>query len=234
MSDGMRPSEEVIAEIRGVTDVVMLSFSTGKDAIAAYIAIRDVFPRIVPYYLYMVPGLEFVEESLAYYERVMRMHITRLPHPALHRWLNNFTFQPPERLRLIEDAGLDVHDYDDIHRALREDFRLPDEAFTASGVRAVDSPVRWAHFKKHGAINYKTRYFYPVYDWRKDRLIDAIRCSGIKLPIDYRVFGRSFDGLDFRFLAPIKEHFPRDYQRILDWFPLAELEMKRYEYSKAA
>jgi len=40
-----------------------------------------------------------------------------------------------------------------------------------------------------------------------------------------------FDGIDYRFMKPIKDHFPRDYQRIIEWFPLAELEIKRREFA---
>ena len=47
----------------------------------------------------------------------------------------------------------------------------------------------------------------------------------MKLGSDYKVFGRSFDGLDLRFLLPIKKHYPRDYQRILELIPLADLEI---------
>ena len=35
-----RPSEEVIAEVREQTDTVLLSFSCGKDSIAAALALR--------------------------------------------------------------------------------------------------------------------------------------------------------------------------------------------------
>lgn len=48
-----------------------------------------------------------------------------------------------------------------------------------------------------------------------------------QLPVDYKLFGRTFDGIDYRFLKPIKENFPRDYEKIITWFPLAELELFR-------
>lgn len=227
----MIPSEAVVAEVRRRTDTVLLSFSTGKDSIAAYLAIRDVFPHVVPYYLYLVPGLEFVEQSLEYYEGVFGRRIVRLPHPSLYRMLSGLVFQPPERCEIIEHAALGRFTYHDINTVLIEELGLPPATHIASGVRAVDSPIRWAHFQRRGAINENTRQFYPVYDWRKARLIDAIKCSGIKLPVDYKLFGRSFDGIDLRFLYPIRQHFPRDYQRILDWFPLADMELARYEFS---
>lgn len=61
----------------------LLAFSTGKDAIGAYIQLRRHFTDIIPFYLYLVPGLEFVEESLDYYEGILGRRILRLPHPSI-------------------------------------------------------------------------------------------------------------------------------------------------------
>lgn len=93
---------ETIDFVRGRQAETLLAFSTGKDAIAAWLALREKFDAVHPYYLYLVPGLEFVEESLDYYERFFGTKIVRLPHPSLHRWLNSFTFQPPERVAVIK------------------------------------------------------------------------------------------------------------------------------------
>ena len=53
--------------------------------------------------------------------------------------------------------------------------------------------------------------------------------NDVKLPIDYEMFGKSFDGLDYRFLKPIKERFPEDYAKIKEFFPLIDLEILRYD-----
>jgi hypothetical protein len=231
----MHTSEEVIAEVRRENPRCMISFSTGKDAIGAHLAIRDHFDEVVPYYLYLVPGLEFVDESLDYYERhLFGRRIIRLPHPSLIRMLNGFVFQPPERCKVIEELDLYEHDYEDIAESIREAEGLPPETMTATGVRAADSPIRYSHFKKRGAINRNKLTFAPVFDWNKERLFGAIQRSGVKLPVDYRLFGRTFDGIDLRFLYPIKQHFPRDYQRILDWFPMADMELFRYTHRSQA
>ncbi|MFD6070295.1 hypothetical protein [Amycolatopsis lurida] len=52
------------------------------------------------------------------------------------------------------------------------------------------------------------------------------------LPIDYEWYGRSFDGLDYRFIEPLSRHAPEDYARALDWFPLAELELLRHDLTR--
>ena len=55
----------------------------------------------------------------------------------------------------------------------------------------------------------------------------SLRPRGLKLPIDYKWFGRSFDGIDYRFISKLRLHSPEDYERILEWFPLADLDIFR-------
>lgn len=209
----------------------LLSFSLGKDSWAAWLSARDHFD-FTPYYLYLVPGLEFVQDYIGYAEQKLGKRIVQLPHPTFYRWINNATFQAPERLRTIAAVGWPDFQYDDMRAAVIEDAGLPEDVWTATGVRAADSPMRRASLIKNQGINVNRRYFYPCWDWKKEQLLEGLTRADIKLPIDYKVFGRSFDGLDLRFLIPIRKHFPRDYQRILEWFPLVDMEIARYEFAE--
>ncbi len=225
------PGEQIVAQVRRETGTkTILAFSTGKDSIAAYLAIRHAFDEVIPVYMYLVPGLEFVEESLAYYERAMLggRRILRMPHPSLYRWLNGYVYQPPERAPVIDAARLPDFDYRDVHDLVRDQEGAP-KALVATGVRSADSPMRHVSIMQHGAILRSKGEYYPVWDWKKDRLLTEIQRSGVKLPVDYRIFGRTFDGLDARFLLPMKKHLPRDYARVLEWFPLAEADVFRAE-----
>lgn len=221
--------QETIARVREHQSETLLAFSTGKDAVAAWLAIRDSFEKVHPYYLYLVPGLEFVEESLAYYEQYFGEKIVRLPHPSLHRWLNEFTFQPPERCLVIEQASLPNHSYQDIRAAMCQMRGLQSDMLVADGVRAADSPMRRIAINTHGPITWSQGKYHPVWDWKKADLLDCFRKHGVKLPEDYKMFGRSFDGIDLRFILPLKKHRPADYRKILEWFPMAELEVFRWE-----
>ncbi len=208
---------------------MLLSFSRGKDAIAAYLALRADGIDVIPYHLYLVPGLEFVAESLAYYEKVFGVRIINMPHPSLYRWLNNAVFQPPERLSAIEAAELPEFDYEDVRRVCCEDYGLDADTWACSGVRACDSPQRRISFTRNGPLNQTLRKASVVWDWRKAEVLTQIEAAGIKLPVDYELWNRSFDGLGYRFLAPLKERLPRDYEKVLEWFPLADLEIFRHE-----
>jgi hypothetical protein len=212
---------------------VLLSFSCGKDSIASWLQLRRFDIEVYPVYLYRIPGLDFVEKSLRYYETWFRTPILRMPHPSLYGWLNLFTFQAPERLALIDEFDPPRFDYDQVFDIARDAYRLGARSLMATGVRARDNPYRWSAVQKYGALNDNRWTFFPIFDWSKQQVIDAIRDAGVKLPIDYKLFGRSFDGLDWRFMKPLKEHLPDDYAKVVEWFPMVELEVKRIEWREA-
>lgn len=223
---------DTIRTMRERSDKCLLAFSCGKDSIGAWLALRQEGMSVTPFYMYLIPELEFVESSLQYYESFFGQKILRLPHPSLYRMINNMVFTPPERCRIIEASSFPQFDYQDLMRGLREWLDIDDDTMTATGVRCADSINRRRHFVKHGSVNWSRKTFYPVWDLRIDGLLGLMRHYKVKVPIDYKIFGRSFDGIDYRFLAPIKQHFPNDFARILEYFPLAELELKRAEYAK--
>ncbi|PJG82687.1 phosphoadenosine phosphosulfate reductase [Caviibacterium pharyngocola] len=207
----------------------LLAFSCGKDAVAAWLAIRDKFEEVIPYYLYLVPHLEFVDESIDYYERFFGVKITQLPHTSVPRLLNNFVVQPPQNCKVIEDAAFPEFDYLDVQKVMCDKFDLPSNTLVADGVRAADSPMRRIAINKHGSISFNQLKYHPVWDWKKADLIECFRKHKVKLAQDYKIFGRSFDGIDLRFLYLIKQHFPKDYQKILELYPMADLEIFRWE-----
>lgn len=208
---------------------VMLSFSCGKDSIVAWLKMREYFIEITPYYLYLIPDLEFVEQSIQYYEQYFGCHIWRLPHPSLHRWMNNCVFQPPDRVEWLRSLKLASFDYDEIRSLVWTATGNKGEGFYGVGIRAVDSPIRWTAIKTHGPVSENQHKFYPIYDFRKADMLTWLEKAQVKLPVDYRMFGRSFDGIDARFLGPIKKYFPKDYQKIIEYIPMADMELYRRE-----
>jgi hypothetical protein len=116
-----------------------------------------------------------------------------------------------------------------VNTFIKEDLGIDDSVLTAIGVRAFDNRYRHFAIDKYGAITEKRKVWYPIYDWDVHRLYDEIKEAGCKLPVDYKIWGKSFDGLDYRFIKPLKENFPRDYEKLKDFYPLIDAELKRYE-----
>jgi len=178
----------------------LLAFSTGKDAIATWCAMRPLFNRIIPVHYELIPGLAFVQESLAYYEDFFKTPIIRKTHPSFVRWLANFVFQTPDRIETIQEARLpDGKGYNQevILEGVRAELGLDPETFVATGVRACDSPYRRLAAQKHGAVNWKRCAWWPVYDWNMDDVDQCLTEARVKLPLDYRLWGRTFDGIDY-------------------------------------
>lgn len=209
----------------------ILSFSMGKDSIAAYIQMKKYFDEVHLVFLYAVPGLQFLERSLAYYEEKFQQRIIRMPQPTFYAMINNGVFNPPNARAVVDELRLPNFNYEHVFDAVRADigYGQDDNAYVGVGCRINDSMNRRASINKYGPVNHRRMQFYPVYDWSKDRLITEISDSGIKLPADYHIWGRSWDGLHYPFLRPLREHYPDDYDRLKEYYPLIDLELKRGE-----
>jgi hypothetical protein len=211
-------------------DTVILSFSRGKDAIAAWLQLRRYFTRIVPFFYYTIPDISFVDESLKYYEDFFGCTIERYPTPHLFRMLRNFIHQPPERCAVIESLDLAKFENQDLEQDMRERFGVPN-ALCALGTRTTDSMVRRTAARRYGTLNPNRRTFWPVFDWTTEDLVREFRAAKVKLPVDYEMFGRTFDGISHLYVAPLRERFPADYERVREWFPMIDLEMFRRQLS---
>lgn len=232
-------SQTIRQDIAARDEKIMLSFSRGKDSISAWLAMLEdgIKPEnIVPVYYYRIPGLKFTMENLEYFEDVFQTRIIRMPHPSLFRMLNELVFQPPNRTGIIEAARMPQPSYQEIEELLRADLKLPDETYIATGVRAADSIQRRTFIKKSGPITHAKKRAAVVWDWTKGECYDYIAAHNIELPPDYELFagkqrrsGRTFDGLAAQFLGPLRDNMPEDYERILEWFPLADVDLFRHE-----
>lgn len=228
---GQPPSTEIRERLKAEARPILVAMSLGKDAIATNIALREAGIETRLAYMYYIPGsqgrttLRFIEDTIHSLEDAFGQQIHCYPHPSLYRWLNNYVYQPPERLAVIEAAQFPHIEYAQLWQLIRADLGLPDDTWVADGVRAADSIVRRASFTRHGAMKPGSRKVSPIYDWQKHEVMDAINSASIPLPVDYNWFGRSFDGIDRRFLEPLRDHAPEDYQRVLDWFPLADTQL---------
>lgn len=223
--------EKLFERIRQDGHTVLLAFSRGKDSLSCWQVLRENGFTVLPIHMDICPGLQFVEDSLAYYEDHFQTKIVRVVHPNFFHWLKTLSFQPPVRCPAIMDAAddgvLPRLGYRKINMRVAREHGLDEQTWVAVGTRITDSARRATVFKKYGPLSYNQRSFSPIFNVTKAELIAILKRGRIKLPIDYQLFGRSFDGVDWKFLAPLAQHLPDDYQRLLHWFPLAHLELIR-------
>ncbi len=223
--------EELLKEVhRRTGDTITLGFSRGKDSIAAWIALKEsgLFKQIIPIHLYLVPGLSFEEDSIKYFEDVFQTKIYQIPHPSFYRYMANNTFAPPGRLWANYDFFYDMQcSYEEQNEWFKETVGIPKKTLQANGVRAMDTMVRRMGLHKHGPFSKDNVKI--IWNWSTKRVLQTIQNHKIKLPVDYEMFGRSFDGIGYQYMKPIRDRFPEDYKKCLQWFPLIEAEMFRFE-----
>lgn len=222
---------------------VILSFSRGKDSIAAWLALLDdgVQPsQIHPIYYDTAPGMRFIREDLDYWEEQFEQHITVLPSPALYGMLFSFVYQPPTRTGYIEALIAAVGKpptYQELEQLYRQGKNLPDSTPVLTGVRASDSIARSTYIKRSGPYSAEKKRMATIWDWTQTECYERIADAGLRLPIDYEWFkrngrknsGRSFDGVAYQFTRGLKENAPDDYAVLKEWFPLIDLDHFRHE-----
>lgn len=217
-----------------VSEATVLGFSRGKDSIATALAIGDDLD-VYPVFCYSIPGLTFIEESLDYYSRKLfhGRKIEQYPEGAFYRWLNSGMYQTPGTAKVIEAANLVASGHAwwrQVTSWVVEDHGLSEPTLSATGLRATDSPMRFLNVKNTGVIRPSAGNWCPIWDYSKADVVAAVERSGISLPIDYLLFGRSFSGgLDARYLVPLKRHRPQDWKIVLEMFPLADVIVWKYE-----
>jgi len=211
-------------------DSALLSFSAGRDALAAALALREHYEEVVPFYMYLVPGLTFVEESLDYYERkLFGRPVLRVPHPSFLRWTKMHLFSDPVKAAIVDEREIPLLSFTDLEVMVRQEEDLDPDCLVATGVRAEDGPIRMMALRKYGPITLSKKKWHPIWDWSKTEVVHAIAKAGLKLSGEYAWMKRSFDGIHVGYLAPIKQNAPADNQKILDWFPFVEAEVWRHE-----
>jgi hypothetical protein len=222
--------ERIAAESR--TSDVICAFSMGKDSISSYIQLKRYFKRVHNVFYFMIPNLKFQRESLDYYEQKFGEKIHVIPSPHWYTHLYKLMYQSPDRITAIDNmiysGKLFIPTYQQLFTVVRDEIGVPQSTYVANGVRQADSIVRRLAINKCGGENKKEKVFYPVYDWNINKVKEEIKESGIKLPIDYKIWGRTFDGVEMAFIKGLKENFPEDYETVKFWFPFVEMDFLRF------
>lgn len=203
-----------------ISDSVLVGFSGGKDSAACLDLCFRYFKNVKPYFMYLVPGLEFQERTLAYYEDRYKTEFLRVPHFMLSDFLRYGTFRMPDLdVPLIKTVEL--------YNYLREKSGI---YWIAAGERIADSVVRRAMIKESSSIDMKRGRFYPLAYWEIKHIRSYNKQRRLPLSLENEAMGHSFRSLMYEDLKDIKKFFPNDYDKIKSMFPLVDVELKREDF----
>ncbi len=224
---GRLTSAELRANLKAEGRPVLLAFSRGKDSLAAWLALRETGIPVIPYFMYLVPHMKYLDESVKVYEDFFGQHILQVPHPAFYNAIRSYIWQPPENVAIIESMAIPHISPVDLQNMVRETYAQMN-TWLCTGVRGADSPQRRVAVVTHGPVNQRERTMMAVWDWKISHVRDILNRYHCPLPVDYQWFGRTLDGFDYRFIAPLRRNARETYEYLKQWFPLLDLEILRY------
>ena len=235
---GTLPSREVCEKIADQTEgVTLLAFSRGKDSLASWLYLRQFFDTIIPYTCIHIPGLEFVERSLKYYEDWFETKIHRVLYTNVGNDIAWKYFQLPGDYEHIDRTEFIDYPMTYLENLLMQHHGLDFEDYwTAHGFSRYDSLDRQGWVKKCGGIHKKTNRFFPCWDWKPTEIRSFIEQQQpkISLPEDYLFTNRSLEATPgWKNLRIMRETHPEDYRRCEFWFPLIGAQVARQVFREA-
>jgi hypothetical protein len=211
---------------------VTLGFSTGKDSVAGLDLLLKAGIEVIPIYFYIVPGLGFVEKNLKRYEEHFGVKIVRMPHPILYDYINHQDWQPFDRAKNLSQFNLGVISFKNCIDMYLLSNGLKGYDYDCNCMKMSDSLNRRLLLRNKPDINHETKTIYLTKYFTTSQIFDYLKKNGIPLTDDYRIFGRSWDGLSYHFTLGVKKYYPEDYELIKSYWPLIDAEVMRYNIVK--
>ena len=195
-----------------VTDRVIVAFSGGKDSCVTLDMCCRYFKNVSAFFMYQIPNLSFQESAIRYAENRYGIEIERIPHFELSNFMRYGAFRK-------EDFQVPIVSINDVYNYERASSGT---YWIAAGERIADSIVRRAMMKKSGCIDEKRGRFYPIANFTKSDVVAYIKHHNLKPSPESKIIGHSFRSLHPKDVALIKQHYPNDYKKIVEWFPFVE------------
>lgn len=232
--DSLTLIEQVAAQ--NVTQV-LVGLSGGKDSITVLDLCVKVFGQesVFPFYLYWLKGLECEQTNL---DRILKRYpllppLEYIPHYGLTDIFRTSHGRGRSRVIEIEFESKSVYTLNDTERIARYRTRA---RWIAYGHRMVDSSQRRGMLNKCQGIWYvnskgkPVQRFYPIFKWKAADVFSYLKANHLPIP---DMFGADYinsNGVNLfspAWLLHLQQHWPRDYQRIKQLFPLIDTQIFR-------
>jgi hypothetical protein len=200
---------------------VVLAFSGGKDSLATACALSEAGIDFQALFYDWLPGSHITSAIHQYEPLVGKIHV--LTHPCVAQRLNNGVWESRETRKIVSKANFAEYGYE----GARSDKYFGQ--WCAIGVRAADSPSRRLAVGRGSAIQRNKKTFWPIAHWKIADVRSILDEYDVKLPVDYELFGRSFDGLGARYTAYLDEHDRRLMDAV---FPFWRADVARRIYAQ--
>jgi hypothetical protein len=208
--------------------VNVLHFSTGADSVACYLKLKEhgITPILV--YHYFLKDLPMVKNYLDYFEKKFNERVYQIPSTLWAEHIDNALYQKPLKAREkfrnnIASCGYEAYTKDACDAIIRD--ALGGDMVFHLGLRYTDGLRRYQHLQQHG-VSFKDK-FYPIASFQIKDIQDILEKYDCLLPLEYKLWGISWETPRAWNINLIKEHCPATYREITNIFPMARLEGAR-------
>jgi len=199
----------------------VLHFSCGADSVASYLKLKEHGIKPILVYHYFLPTLPMVQNYISYFEKKFNERVYQFPSTLFSEMIDNALFQLPIKARekfrnRIGSFGLDKHSKERFDKLL--DSTLGGNVTFHLGLRYTDGIRRYQHLQKFGC-SYQNK-FYPIVSFQVKDIQDILERHDCLLPIEYGLWGTSFESPRSWNINLIKENCPETFKQITEVFPL--------------
>lgn len=206
-----------------------IGFSTGKDSVVGLDMLIKAGIKPYPIFFYQVPNLEFIENNLKMYEDYFKVKIARMPHPILYDHFRHQDWQPYQETITIGQFNFPKLTFEYVNKVWLRNNNITDVEYDCNCMKMADSLNRRLILSKKPDIDNDKKIIYLTKYFTKTEIFEYIKKNNIPLTKDYEIFGISWDGLSYHFSCGVKKYYPKDYEKIKEYFPLIDAEILRYK-----
>jgi hypothetical protein len=165
------------------------------------------------------------------YEDHFGLKIVRLPHPMLlGDYLSGF-WQPYDKMLAI-GGHLGRFSFAELTSYYLRCKNIQGFEYDCNCMKMADSLNRRLLLSKKPDIDEEKKIIYLTKYLTNKDCFDYMKENSIPLTDDYKIWGRSWDGLKYDYTMGVKKYYPEDYELIKEYFPLIEAEVLRYNLVK--
>ena len=237
--DGTEDSRDLILAMKEQNRTFLLCFSRGKDSLCAWLYLRHLgITNIIPYTMVTIPGLSFVDKSIAYYEELFDTPIRQFMNGETYFNLQELFYQPLEDFQFIQKQQFWVFYCIALSQLISQEMKLEQSQWIlARGISMYDTinRIRWVHAIRGHRKNppHPVEEIFPCWDWKPTQIREFISKKGVSLSLDYKL--DRTDIMDVPLLSTLvnmKEKYPADFERVKLYYPFIEARLAKNEFRK--
>lgn len=207
-----------LAKLATQNEAILVAYSGGKDSRVVLDLCSKTFGKVVCFYLYLVPGLKFIEDQLQWAINRYKVDILQyagmmaLPTILKYGIYCDPSYEYEKFLPIKEKDEFDI---------VRNDTGI---TLIANGQRKSEG----IHRRKNMSRPSKN-VIYPIKNWNKFEVLSYCKAHDIPLPDALRK-DMSGVNLEDKTLCWLYDQYPQDFARLLQMFPYAEVPIYRRKF----